>query len=122
MTLPRRELGTQGLEVSAIGLDCMGMSQSYGPTDEQESIATLHRALELGCDFWDTAEAYGPFKNEELIGRALVGRREQVVLATKFGFRWVDGKNVGLDSRPAHIREMGKLGGSLVTDVRFPRN
>ena len=86
--LPRRRLGTQGLEVSALGLGCMGMSQSYGVPDDRESVATLHRALELGVTLFDTAEAYGPFTNEELVGRALKGRRDQVVLATKFGFRF----------------------------------
>ena len=75
MTLSKRKLGSQGLEVAAIGLGCMGMSQSYGPADESESIATLHRAIELGCTFFDTAENYGPFTNEELLGRALTGRR-----------------------------------------------
>jgi aryl-alcohol dehydrogenase-like predicted oxidoreductase len=85
----------------------MGMSQSYGPADEGESIATLHRAIELGCDFFDTAEVYGPFTNEDLLGRALKGQRDQVVIATKFGFRIENGKQVGTerDSRPAHIRE-----------------
>ena len=106
MTLPTRKLGSQGLEVSAVGLGCMGMSQSYGPADEKESIATLHRAIELGCFFLDTAEVYGPFANEELLGRALTGKRDQVVLATKFGFKIEGGKNVGTDSRPAHIREV----------------
>ncbi len=107
MTMSRRKLGSQGLVVSAIGLGCMGMSQSYGPADEEESIATLHRAIELGCTFFDTAEAYGPFANEELLGRALKGRRDQVVIATKFGFRIEGGKMVGVerDSRPEHIRE-----------------
>lgn len=107
MTLRRRRLGSQGLEVSAIGLGCMGMSQSYGPTDEGESIATLHRAIELGCTFFDTAEGYGPFTNEELLGWALKGRRNQVVIGTKFGFRFKDGKQVGAEraSRPEHIRE-----------------
>jgi aryl-alcohol dehydrogenase-like predicted oxidoreductase len=107
MTMNKRKLGSQGLEVSAIGLGCMGMSQSYGPADEAESIATLYRSIELGCTFLDTAEAYGPFANEELLGRALKGRRDQVVIATKFGFRIENGKMVGLerDSRPEHIRE-----------------
>ena len=107
MTLSKRKLGSQGLEVSAIGLGCMGMSQSYGPADEEESIATLHRAIDLGCTFFDTAEVYGPLTNEELLGRALKGRRNQVVIATKFGFRFEDGKQVGTerDSQPEHIRE-----------------
>ena len=105
MTLPLRKLGRQGLEVSAIGLGCMGMSQSYGPADEAESIATLHRAIALGCTFFDTAEVYGPFTNEDLLGRALAGKRNQVVIATKFGFRIESGKTVGTDSRPAHIRQ-----------------
>jgi aryl-alcohol dehydrogenase-like predicted oxidoreductase len=106
MTLSKRKLGGLGLEVSAIGLGCMGMSQSYGPADEPESIATLHRAIELGCTFFDTAEVYGPFTNEELLGRAFKGRRDQVVIATKFGFRFKDGKQVGTEraSRPEHIR------------------
>lgn len=104
--MQKRKLGSQGLEVSAIGLGCMGMSQSYGPADETESIATLHRAIELGCTFLDTAEVYGPYKNEELLGRALKGRRDEVTLATKFGFRLKDGKQVGTerDSRPETIR------------------
>ncbi|RAZ84364.1 aldo/keto reductase [Mesorhizobium hawassense] len=106
MSLGKQKLGSQGLEVSAIGLGCMGMSQSYGPADEAESIATLHRAIELGCTFLDTAEVYGPFVNEELLGRALKGRRDQVTIATKFGFRIVDGKQAGTDSRPEHIREV----------------
>src|SRR5271154_5324138 len=107
MALSTRKLGGQGLEVSAIGLGCMGMSQSYGPADEKESIATLHRAIELGCTFFDTAENYGPFINEELLGRAFKGRRDKVVIATKFGFRFENGKQVGVEraSRPEHIRE-----------------
>jgi aryl-alcohol dehydrogenase-like predicted oxidoreductase len=95
----------------------MGMSQSYGPADETESIATLHRAIELGVTFLDTAEAYGPFANEELLGRALAGRRDDVVIATKFGFRLEGGKIVGVDSRPAHIHEVVEASlGHLKTD------
>ncbi|TGQ28807.1 MULTISPECIES: aldo/keto reductase [unclassified Mesorhizobium] len=107
MTMSTRKLGSQGLQVSAIGLGCMGMSQSYGPADEAESIAALHRAIELGCTFLDTAEVYGPYTNEKLLGRALKGRRDEVVIATKFGFRIENGKQVGTerDSRPEHIRE-----------------
>ncbi len=106
--LKQRTLGTQGLIVSELGLGCMGMSQSYGSPeerDERESIATIHRALALGVDFLDTAEVYGPFTNEELVGRALKRRRKEVVVATKFGFRIENGQITGLDSRPAHIRE-----------------
>jgi aryl-alcohol dehydrogenase-like predicted oxidoreductase len=99
-----RRLGE--LEVSMIGLGCMGMSQSYGPADETESIATIHRAIELGVTFFDTAEVYGPFHNEELLGRALRGKRDKVVIATKFGWRIDDGKVNGLNSNPAHIREV----------------
>jgi len=109
MSLAKRKLGSHGLEVSAIGLGCMGMSQSYGPADEDESIATLHRAIELGCDFFDTAQAYGPFKNEALLGRAFKGRRDGLVIATKFGFRLMaDGSRPTGDnrtSRPEDIRE-----------------
>jgi aryl-alcohol dehydrogenase-like predicted oxidoreductase len=103
----RRNLGTQGLEVSEQGLGCMGMSEFYGATDEAESIATLHRALELGINFFDTSDAYGPFKNEELLRKAFKGRRDQVIIATKFGIRrdpndptvrWIDG-------RPEYVRK-----------------
>jgi aryl-alcohol dehydrogenase-like predicted oxidoreductase len=83
--MQKRKLGKSGLVVSAQGLGCMGMSEFYGPGDEAESIATIHRALELGIDFLDTSDAYGPYKNEELIARALKGKRDRVVLATKFG-------------------------------------
>jgi aryl-alcohol dehydrogenase-like predicted oxidoreductase len=103
-----RKLGSQGLEVSALGLGCLGMSQSYGPADERESLATIDRALELGVTLFDTAEAYGPFKNEELLGRALKGRRDGVVIATKFGWRFENGRAVGTDSRPEHVKEVAE--------------
>jgi aryl-alcohol dehydrogenase-like predicted oxidoreductase len=109
--LPTRTLGTQGLTVSALGLGLMGMSQSYGSAeerDERESIATIHRALELGVTFFDTAEVYGPYTNEELLARALKerkGARDRVVIATKFGFKIEKGGIAGMDSRPEHIRE-----------------
>jgi aryl-alcohol dehydrogenase-like predicted oxidoreductase len=103
-----RKLGSAGLEVSAIGLGCMTMSHGYGAPedrDERESIATVHRAIELGVTFFDTAEAYGPYANEQLLGRALTGKRDRVIIATKFGFKLENGVNVGLDSRPGHVRE-----------------
>ncbi|HEX2251357.1 MAG TPA: aldo/keto reductase [Gemmatimonadales bacterium] len=105
--LATRTLGNQGLTVSTLGLGCMGMSQSYGSPeerDDRESIATIHRAIELGVTFFDTAEVYGPYTNEELLGRALRGRREGLVIATKFGWKIEGGKSVGLTSRPPDIR------------------
>ncbi len=102
--MERRNLG-QGLVVSKIGLGCMGMSQSYGTQDETESIATIHRALDLGVDLLDTADAYGPFTNEALVGRAIKDRRDEVVLATKFGNeRREDGSWVGTNGRPDYVR------------------
>lgn len=107
--MDKRTLGKNGLSVSALGLGCMGMSASYGSPeerDEREAIATIHRALELGVTLFDTAEVYGPFTNEELVGRALKGKRDGAVIATKFGWR-IGGPGVerGLNSHPAHIRE-----------------
>jgi aryl-alcohol dehydrogenase-like predicted oxidoreductase len=112
--MQKRTLGTSRLEVSAIGLGCMGMSQSYGPPpgDRHEMIALLRSAVERGVTFFDTAEVYGPFVNEELVGEALAPVRGQVVVATKFGFRFdADGRQVGLSSRPDHIKQAAE--GSL---------
>jgi aryl-alcohol dehydrogenase-like predicted oxidoreductase len=105
-----RKLGTSGLEVSKIGLGCMGMSFGYGPAhDKHEMIALIRAAVERGVTFFDTAEAYGPFTNEELVGEALAPFRGQVVIATKFGFKFgPNGAQVGQDSRPAHIREVAE--------------
>ena len=101
-----RKLGNQGLEVSELGLGCMGMSEFYGTTDEDESIATIHRAVELGVTFLDTADMYGPFTNEKLVGKAISDRRDQVVLATKFGNeRKEDGTMVGVNGKPDYVRE-----------------
>jgi aryl-alcohol dehydrogenase-like predicted oxidoreductase len=104
--MQQRALGNSGLKVSAVGLGCMGMNSAYGSAeerDERESIATIHRAIELGCTFLDTAEVYGPYMNEDLLGRALKGRRDQVTIATKFGFRIENRQSVGVDSHPANI-------------------
>src|SRR2546427_2878716 len=105
--MQKRRLGNSGLEVSAIGLGCMGMSFAYGPpADTQEMVSLIRTAVERGVTFFDTAEAYGPFTNEELVGEALAPVRDQVVIVTKFGFKFEGGKQAGLDSRPSHIREV----------------
>jgi aryl-alcohol dehydrogenase-like predicted oxidoreductase len=105
--MQKRTLGKSGLEVSAIGFGCMGLSFGYGPaTSRDEGIAIIRAAFDGGVTFFDTAEAYGPFTNEELVGEALGPFRDQVVIATKFGFKFEGGKQAGLDSRPAHIREV----------------
>src|SRR5438552_4279083 len=105
--MQKRKLGNSNLEVSAVGLGCMGMSFSYGPAaDKKEMIALLRSAVERGVTFFDTAEVYGPFTNEQLVGEALAPVREQVVIATKFGFEFdSDGQQQGLNSRPEHIKE-----------------
>src|SRR6266436_5012488 len=106
--MQKRKLGKSNLEVSAIGLGCMGMSFGYGPAkDKNEMISLLRKAVELGVTFFDTAEMYGPFTNEELVGEALAPMRRQVVIATKFGFKiGPKGEQIGLDSRPEHIKEV----------------
>jgi len=118
--MKKGELGKSGLEVSAIGLGCMGMSFGYGPPkNKQEMIALLRAALERGVTFFDTAEVYGPFTNEELVGEALAPFREQVVIATKFGFKLDpdSGRSIGVDSRPQHIKEVADASlGRLKTD------
>jgi aryl-alcohol dehydrogenase-like predicted oxidoreductase len=106
--ISKRSLGKQGLEVSALGLGCMGLSFAYGPaTDRPEAIKLIRTAFENGITFFDTAEAYGPYKNEELLGEALAPMRDQVIIATKFGFKFSrEGKQIGTDSRPEHIKEV----------------
>src|SRR3954453_8691055 len=110
--MQERKLGKSNLEVSAIGLGCMGMSFGLGPpADKQEMISLIRSAVERGVTFFDTAEVYGPFTNEELVGEALAPFREQVVIATKFGFK-IDqstGKQASLDSRPEHIKEVAEV-------------
>ena len=119
--MKKRKLGKSGLEVSAIGLGCMGMSFGYGPPkDKQEMIALLHAAVERGVTFLDTAEVYGPFINEELVGKGLAPFRERVVIATKFGFKLdpTSGRSIGVDSRPEHIKEVAEASlKRLKTDV-----
>jgi aryl-alcohol dehydrogenase-like predicted oxidoreductase len=108
INMEKRKLGNSGLEVSAIGLGCMGLSFGYGPeTSKADAIKVIHRAIDLGVTFFDTAEAYGPFKNEELLGEALAGHRDKVVIATKFGFE--KGKtDLGMNSRPENIRQVAE--------------
>jgi aryl-alcohol dehydrogenase-like predicted oxidoreductase len=109
--MEKRKLGKSGLEVSALGLGCMGMSFGYGPAgDKQEMIAVIRGAVERGVNFFDTAEVYGPYTNEELVGEALAPVRDRVVIATKFGFKLdpTTGKQAGLDSRPTHIKEVAE--------------
>jgi aryl-alcohol dehydrogenase-like predicted oxidoreductase len=104
--MKQRKLGPQGLSVSALGLGCMGMSEFYGTTDEDESVATIRRAIELGVTFLDTADMYGPFTNEKLVGRAIEGRRDEVTIATKFGnVRGEDGSFQGVNGRPEYVHE-----------------
>src|SRR5881392_513794 len=107
--MQKRKLGKTNLEVSAIGLGCMGISFGYGPAvDKQQGISLIRAAIERGVTFFDTAEAYGPFTNEELVGEALAPFRKNVAIATKFGFTFEAGKQSGLDSRPAHIKEVAE--------------
>ncbi len=109
--MQKRKLGKSNLEVSALGLGCMGMSFGYGPPkDKRDMISVIRSAVELGVTFFDTAEVYGPFTNEELVGEALALVREQVVIATKFGFKFDSetGKQAGLDSRPEHIKQVAE--------------
>lgn len=117
--MQKRKLGKSNLEVSAIGLGCMGMSFGYGPAiDKREGISLIRAAVERGVTFFDTAEVYGPFSNEELVGAALAPVRDRVVIATKFGFKIENGKQAGLDSRPAHIKEVAEASlKRLRTDV-----
>ena len=112
--MEKQTLRSIHLEVSALGLGCMSMSFGYGPpADKQEMISLIRAAVDRGVTFFDTAEVYGPFTNEELVGEALAPVRDRVAIATKFGFKIEAGKQAGLDSRPAHIRE--------VADASFPR-
>jgi aryl-alcohol dehydrogenase-like predicted oxidoreductase len=115
----KRKLGKNNLEVSAIGLGCMGLSFGYGPAvEKQQGISLIRAAVERGVTFFDTAEVYGPYTNEELVGEALAPLRNQVKIATKFGFKIENGKQAGLDSRPEHIKEVAEASlKRLKTDV-----
>src|SRR5678815_1949060 len=107
--MQQRGLGKSGLKVSALGLGCMGLSSGYsGAPSREDGIAVIRAAVDRGVTFFDTAEAYGPFKNEELVGEALSPIRDQVVIATKFGFKFENGKQAGLASHPSHIREVAE--------------
>src|SRR5262245_30128865 len=107
--IQQRGLGSSGLDVSALGFGCMGLSFGYGPAASREDgVGIIRAAFERGVTFFDTAEAYGPFANEQLVGEALAPMRDQVVIATKFGFKFENGKQAGLDSRPSHIREVAE--------------
>jgi aryl-alcohol dehydrogenase-like predicted oxidoreductase len=114
--MQQRRLGTSGLEVSALGFGCMGISFGYGPATRQaDGIGIIRAAVDRGVTFFDTAEAYGPFANEELVGEALGPVRDHVVIATKFGFKFETGKQAGLDSRPSHIRAVADA--SLIVPI-----
>src|ERR1700761_2302237 len=114
-----RQLGKSGLKVSALGLGCMGLSFSYGPpTERSQAVALIRAAVEQGVTFFDTAEVYGPFTNEEVVGEALAPLRDKVIIATKFGFNIADGKTAGLNSRPEHIKDVAEASlKRLNTDV-----
>jgi aryl-alcohol dehydrogenase-like predicted oxidoreductase len=109
--MQKRTLGSQGLTVSELGLGCMGMSYAYGASDEAESIATIHRSIDLGITFFDTAEIYGPLTNEVLVGKAIAGRRDGLIIATKFGFTFGEGQQRGVDGSPANVKRAAE--GSL---------
>src|SRR5580658_6267972 len=104
--MDQRTVGSQGLNVSELGLGCMGMTCAYGTGDEAESIRTIHRAIDLGITFFDTAEVYGPYTNELLLGKALAGRRDGLVIATKFGFTYTSGMEDGVDGSPFNVKKV----------------